>query len=533
MKKSLILVVVNLFFLCVNNVQAADLNVELDCPPNALANESVTCNILATPSGSDLKGVQANYSITNGTYESLTLNDSFTAYSNSSSGFLVNLNSTIISKVTIGKLKLKMPMNGNLSIKLTNVQGSDSNYNTLSGRDVNATISVSSSINTLSSIKVSSGILTPSFDKNINEYVVEVDTDKISVTVDKDDPTSTVTGTGTYNLKFGDNSIIIKVNSQSGNKREYKLIVKRKDNRSDNNLLSDLSVSGQNITPKFSENNMSYYLDVANDISNVDILATVKDSKATFVNNYGPRNVKLNYGSNIIDIKVKAENESIRVYSLKINRQDNRSSNSDLKQLDIGQSGLQFDKNRLEYNISLEYDVDKINIVAVPEFEKAKVAGTGIKELKQGLNVFEITVTAENGTKKKYVLNITRLAMGEKSLSSDSSLKELIVNNQSVDISKNVNVITLNKKIQKLDISAITNDSNAKIEIKNNYDITDNKIVNIIVTAENGEITNYSLLCVMEKSNVNFIAIIFAVILVEIVNVVIFIYYKKKIINNY
>lgn len=67
-----------------------------------------------------------------------------------------------------------------------------------------------------------------------------------------------------------------------------------------------------------------------------------------------------------------------------------------------------FDKDKLEYTLEVENDVEKIEIKATRADSSASVSGTGVKDLSEGLNKFNIVVTAEKGNKKTYVINVTR-----------------------------------------------------------------------------------------------------------------------------
>lgn len=67
-----------------------------------------------------------------------------------------------------------------------------------------------------------------------------------------------------------------------------------------------------------------------------------------------------------------------------------------------------FNKDTLEYNLEVENEIDKVTIKATKADSSATISGTGEKELTEGLNKFEIVVTAEKGNKKTYVVNVTR-----------------------------------------------------------------------------------------------------------------------------
>lgn len=67
-----------------------------------------------------------------------------------------------------------------------------------------------------------------------------------------------------------------------------------------------------------------------------------------------------------------------------------------------------FSKDRTLYSTIVKGTTEKIVIKGEANDSKAKVEGIGEKELKEGINKFEIVVTAEDGSKKTYTLNVTR-----------------------------------------------------------------------------------------------------------------------------
>lgn len=108
--------------------------------------------------------------------------------------------------------------------------------------------------------------------------------------------------------------------------------------------------------------------------------------------------MEANAGS--VTIKAKTQAEIQASYS----------KNDDLKNLSVTdyQISPAFDKDTLEYSLEVENEVDKITINAERDDNRATVSGTGEKNLLEGINKFEIVVTAEKGNKKTYVLNVTR-----------------------------------------------------------------------------------------------------------------------------
>ena len=111
------------------------------------------------------------------------------------------------------------------------------------------------------------------------------------------------------------------------------------------------------------------------------------------------------------------------------------SKDNDLKSLSVEGYGLipNFDKNILEYKLTLDQSVEKVKINASANDSKAKVNGTGEFNLSNGENVFEIKVTAENGNEKKYKIIVT--------VSDLNPIKVNIGKNEYTIVKKNNNLI--------------------------------------------------------------------------------------------
>ena len=87
--------------------------------------------------------------------------------------------------------------------------------------------------------------------------------------------------------------------------------------------------------------------------------------------------------------------------------QVNKSSDSSLKSLSIEGIELKpkFDKNVLEYNVELSSNTTSIKVITEKNDDTATVSGDGEIEVKEGNNVIQILVTAENGESRSYVIN--------------------------------------------------------------------------------------------------------------------------------
>lgn len=84
------------------------------------------------------------------------------------------------------------------------------------------------------------------------------------------------------------------------------------------------------------------------------------------------------------------------------------SSNSYLSSLTIDGYTLdkKFDKEVLEYSVTVKEGTEKINVNAQLADSSAKVSGVGNVSVTEGINTINIVVTAENGSKRTYVLKV-------------------------------------------------------------------------------------------------------------------------------
>lgn len=65
-----------------------------------------------------------------------------------------------------------------------------------------------------------------------------------------------------------------------------------------------------------------------------------------------------------------------------------------------------FDKNTTEYSLELENKVREIKVSAKANDSKAEVDGTGKYTLSEGANKITVSVTAENGNVRNYIINV-------------------------------------------------------------------------------------------------------------------------------
>lgn len=189
--------------------------------------------------------------------------------------------------------------------------------------------------NLLKDLKVSEGTLTPKFDSKKNNYTVTVDYEIDTITLNA--IASSNKATITYNgqksgedikLKVGDNNVVIKVTAEDGSVRTYTVnVIRKKSDKTDkdtNNNLTDIKLSTGTLIPSFDKNTTSYSVTVDSSTDKISVTGIPESDKSTITYNGAIldslKDFKLNYGENVIVIKVTAEDGSTKDYVITVNR---------------------------------------------------------------------------------------------------------------------------------------------------------------------------------------------------------------------
>ncbi|MGM9874975.1 MAG: cadherin-like beta sandwich domain-containing protein [Bacilli bacterium] len=490
MKKRVIFLILMLFSFSIVNA-ASDL--KITCPSKANAISTVECTLSLKPDNYELRGVQMNYSVSGGTYLDFQLDNDYTSYSLSSSGALINrkTNYTGTSYDDLGILKIKMPSSGTASVSISNIISLDKNNDEHSVSNVNKTIRVTDTNNYLSNITLSEGII--DFDKSKTTYDVKnINGSTIDITATLESSYAKLSGdVGKKNLKFGLNTFKITVTSEAGVNRVYTLNIYRNDNRDKTNTLSSLEIENYKISPDFNKNTVNYTLTVKKDVTSVKINATLDSDKSSFNKGYGPRTVNLNYGVNTILIKVTSESDSTKTYTVKVTREDDRSSNNYLKSLNVSSGDFEFNKKTQNYSFTVQNEVTSIKVLAVAEDEKSTISGAKTYNLKEGLNKINIVVTAENKQTRTYTLQVTRIV---KNINKEvnNKLKSLEISNYQINFDPETTIYNLTiENESSLDIIPKVQDSTSSVVINGNENLKDGSVIKLVVTAVDGSTKEY------------------------------------------
>lgn len=369
--------------------------------------------------------------------------------------------------------------------------------------------STKSSDATLKSLSASGYNLSPSFSKDNTSYTVKVPKTATTVKLEgtANDSKAKVSGLGNITLTGDTTTATIKITAEDGTTKTYTVKIEKEKEatttKSSDATLKKLDIGGFTLNPTFKSNINTYSIKVKNNITGLDVTAIPNHDKAK-VTISGNKNWK--EGTNTVTIKVTAEDGSVNNYIINVeressnsnkNNQTTKSSDNYLKGLTITSSHEikpSFNKNVTSYNITVPYEVDKLNLNAIPNDSKSKVEITGNENFKVGeVNTVEIKVTAEDGSVRIYSLNVTR-----STTSSKTDLKDIIIDNADLspkfDPNNQEYTTKVDGKTDKLDIKADPADSSSKVEVIGNENLKEgHNTVLIKVTDKDGFIKYYSI----------------------------------------
>lgn len=527
MKKIYKLILIIIFLIPIK-AQALTGNLDINCTPTLVSsNNIITCNITANAKNGEVTGLSADIKLSsNLEYVSF---ETDTIWQGDASGNKIGLytSENKSGNFNVGILKVKVKDNtisNAEEISLVNVIYADETFKEIKLDTINKVVKISSSNNYLKSLNINEQNI--DFDKTITEYSIIVDNDYVTISAETEDRNATLTGDiGKVKLNYGLNIFKIDVISKNNDKKTYTLNITRKDNRNSENKLSQITL--ENINLGFKENKYEYNLTVENEIKSTVIKAILKDSKSSFINNYGPRTVTLEEGNNEVLIKVSAENGNIRTYKINIVRKTSSNDKKDdtsISKISIDNKNLEINSNG-EYKYVIDHNTSKIDINVKPTSNKSTVEIIGNENLQVGENIIIVKVTAEDNTIKEYKIIVNKKSL-EESIDKDNYLKDLIIENYNINFNKD----TINYKISiknetKLNIKCITSSDKATYKIEGNNNLKNNSIIEIKVTAEDNTTRIYKI-HINKKTNYLLIVVVAETLI--IIAILSYITFKKK-----
>lgn len=167
-----------------------------------------------------------------------------------------------------------------------------------------------------------------------------------------------------------------------------------------NVVSSNSSVLAGGVSGSWLENDTYTFQFTAKSVGNVTVTATAVDEVGDFDTNgvfQGSKSVTLN-------VVEKSTSSGGTTADKKEYSSDNNLSSLSV---DGYQVSPEFNKDVVEYTLTVDESVEKINISATANDSKASVIGTGEVSLSSGENTVEIKVIAENGNEKIYKILVT------------------------------------------------------------------------------------------------------------------------------
>lgn len=193
--------------------------------------------------------------------------------------------------------------------------------------------------------------------------------------------------------------------------------------KSTDNSLKELTTSIDGL--EFNPNTLVYNATVDSSVKSVNITALANDSKAT-VEITGNNDLKL--GKNVILVKVTAEDESVKTYTINVTKSG--SNNNFLLSLRVEGYDISpvFNKDTKRYDVKIDsVEIDKLDIEAIAEDLKSTVKIIGNEGLIEGRNIIKIIVTSETGEENTYNLVVNLGSELEEAKDTNNNL--LIISN--------------------------------------------------------------------------------------------------------
>ncbi|NTW96294.1 MAG: hypothetical protein HGB31_06755 [Erysipelotrichaceae bacterium] len=176
------------------------------------------------------------------------------------------------------------------------------------------------------------------------------------------------------------------------------------------------------------------------------------------------------------------------------------SDNSYLKTLTVSQGSLSFTKTTTDYVVIVENNISSIVLGATADYSKSTISGLGTKTLAIYSNIFNIVVTAENGSKRTYSINVQRKDSNGLASppSTNNYLREIKFTGyedfNGAFVKETLDyVLNVGNLVTTVEMIATPDDSKSIVEITQAPLVVGQNVFKIKVTAENGDIKTYTI----------------------------------------
>lgn len=183
--------------------------------------------------------------------------------------------------------------------------------------------------------------------------------------------------------------------------------VKDTDKESATIKINEVAIIGWQLTngqrDSYLEKDMQTYTSKVNKMTTITIKKeTIKNEEPTTITKTTTEDKKESTITNAIDKKIEQNDNSIDT-----NIDNTKSNNNYLSKLEIDDYPIDFYKRTNEYNIEVNKGLNKLLVTAELEDKSALLEIIGADNLKANNNQVKVVVTAENGSKNTYIINVS------------------------------------------------------------------------------------------------------------------------------
>ncbi len=273
---------------------------------------------------------------------------------------------------------------------------------------------VASSDATLKNLLFDEGFLTPIFSRNHKGYQMSVmgSTQILTPTIVPYAMGTTyqISGGGfSEDLVVGDNEVVIDTLAQDQQTSDRYTVNVYKSNQSSiylNNISANVGVFKEQFNKYYSG---PYVLEIGENVHSVILNATPEDIHAIEsieIENDGFIDMT-NQNYKLVEIKVNGKNNNSLTYSVAISRTLSDAIRLSYLSVNPGQLDPIFHPEVTSYQVSVDADVDMIEIKA-NMIGEGDISGIGIKALDFGVNHFEVIITSLTGDTSIYEISVER-----------------------------------------------------------------------------------------------------------------------------
>lgn len=175
---------------------------------------------------------------------------------------------------------------------------------------------------------------------------------------------------------------------------------KPEEKKSNDSTLKGLVIEGYELYPDFKTSTREYNLRVTNDVTNVTVVPTVNNEKASY--KIQGATEELVVGKNVITVVVTAEDGTTSNYVINVTRNREGLNVENIKLFYTDEEGNKqelilnpaFSSEVFEYTLNnLSHLINKLDVEVLANLEEAKIEITGNDNLTEGENTITITVT--------------------------------------------------------------------------------------------------------------------------------------------